>query len=613
MSYDRVFEPVVLGSLMFVGFNDRDKIVALDIHTGREAWTFFTDGPVRLPPAAANGKVYFVSDDGTLYCVRAKDGALAWRFRGGPSGRKVLGNGRVISAWPARGGPVIRDDVVYFAASIWPFMGTFIHALDARTGKVVWSNDGTGSQYMKQPHSAPAFGGVAPQGPLVATRDYLVVPGGRSVPAVFDRHTGAMLHYQLDDGGKGNGGSFVVANDTNYFVHTRGRGTRMHELKSGKKGDFLIQQPVLAGNRFFSSQPKSGLQAAVTDAEEKLLAARQAEKDGRLEVARTEEEGDRPAYKTATNSLASSVRKLKRAEADLAKAVTNLGTNWVGPVIQAVGLDKKVRWELPTFGSGEVIKAGRRLYVAISNSIVTVDPEASPVPVALATNEVDGVVERLLAAQGFLFAVTADGQIMAFGSQGQPPTLCRALCRGLNGRPRGPATSAVPDRPCGTKEGYALWYGLDDLALIEAVLAESDLQVVGVDPDGAKVDQLRRKLDTAGLYGAGWRFRPATRSVFKRLLTLRISWSWGHPCARSLRIRTVQRGLSLGEALRRNALDGRSRRPHPRSGGGALRGRLPKAQVTADRRFRRWYARGLARRGRLDPSVREHGQPGEVG
>ena len=42
----------------------------------------------------------------------------------------------MISRWPARGGPVVRDGTVYFAASIWPFMGTFIYALDAETGSV---------------------------------------------------------------------------------------------------------------------------------------------------------------------------------------------------------------------------------------------------------------------------------------------------------------------------------------------------------------------------------------------------------------------------------------------------------------------------------------------
>ncbi|HCN76817.1 MAG TPA: hypothetical protein DIT13_06435, partial [Verrucomicrobiales bacterium] len=123
MSYDRVFEPVVLGNRMFLGFNDHDKVVALDLDTGAEVWTFFTGGPVRLPPACHDGKVVFASDDGFLYCVSAEEGKLLWSFQGAPSARKALGNRRLISAWPARGGPVIRDGRGYFAARIWPFIG----------------------------------------------------------------------------------------------------------------------------------------------------------------------------------------------------------------------------------------------------------------------------------------------------------------------------------------------------------------------------------------------------------------------------------------------------------------------------------------------------------
>src|SRR5262249_35102963 len=160
-------------------------------------WRFHADGPVRFAPALWEGKVYFASDDGHLYCLDAERGQLLWRFRGGPSERKVLGNERLINTWPARGAPVVHDGKVYFAAGIWPFMGIFLHALDARTGQVVWTNDGDGSIYIKQPHNADSFAGVAPQGHLVVGGDRLLIPGGRSVPACYDLKTGKLLRYQL--------------------------------------------------------------------------------------------------------------------------------------------------------------------------------------------------------------------------------------------------------------------------------------------------------------------------------------------------------------------------------------------------------------------------------
>ena len=45
----------------------------------------------------------------------------------------MLGNDRLISHWPARGGPVVADGVVYFAAGLWPSDGIYVYALDGRT------------------------------------------------------------------------------------------------------------------------------------------------------------------------------------------------------------------------------------------------------------------------------------------------------------------------------------------------------------------------------------------------------------------------------------------------------------------------------------------------
>ena len=90
-------------------------------------------------------------------------------------------------------------------------MGVFIHALDARTGKAIWTSDGDGSLYHKQPHNAEAFAGVAPQGHLVIAGDKLLVPGGRSVPACYDRRTGKLLYFRLAENGKRGGGADVAA------------------------------------------------------------------------------------------------------------------------------------------------------------------------------------------------------------------------------------------------------------------------------------------------------------------------------------------------------------------------------------------------------------------
>src|SRR5262249_12922543 len=132
-------DPILLGQTLFLTSSRHDWIMALDATSGAEKWRYFAEGPIRFAPVGWQDKVYFTSDDGYLYCLDAARGTLLWKFRGGPSDRKILGNERLISTWPARGGPVLADGTVYFAASIWPFMGVFIHALTAQTSNFVFT------------------------------------------------------------------------------------------------------------------------------------------------------------------------------------------------------------------------------------------------------------------------------------------------------------------------------------------------------------------------------------------------------------------------------------------------------------------------------------------
>lgn len=435
MPYDRVFEPVVAGGRMFVGFNDADKVVALDVRDGSEIWSFYADGPVRFSPVVHKDSVLFTSDDGHLYCVGAVDGQLRWRFRGGPSERKLIGNRRVISSWPARGGPVVADGVVYFSASIWPFMGTFIYALDAETGKVLWLNDDTHADFQKQPHSAPTFAGIAPQGQLAVAGGLLLVPGGRSLPAGFDRRSGELKFFAF--GGKGEGGSFVAAEPSRAFVHTRVRGTMALALPGGSDTDFRANEPVLAGEVLYTA-------------------------DG----AQEKSDGDAAAR------------------------------------IEAYDQRNRKLWEVEADGTGDLIKAGRRLYAAGGGTLTAIDlPQGdTSAKIAWRLPVAEGIV-RLVAAADRLFAVTLDGRILAFGQERIEPRTVRQQSRPL--RPSDQAVAAAERllAVAGERAGYALWYGVDDGSLLEAVAAASEYQVVAVDSDADKVTRLRRRLDEAGLYG----------------------------------------------------------------------------------------------------------------
>ncbi|MDF1810736.1 MAG: PQQ-binding-like beta-propeller repeat protein [Verrucomicrobiales bacterium] len=209
LQFDSGYEPVVLGKTMFIGSSRDDSLLALDVDTGAVKWRYFSEGPIRFAPVAWNDNVYFGSDDGHLHCLDAANGKLHWKFRAVPSERKLLGNRRLISTWPVRGGPVIQNGNIYFAAGVWPFEGVFIYSLDATTGKVNWLNDSCGYIYGIHPHNAEAYGGLAPQGYLLVNGDELIVPGSSAYPARFDLHTGKLLDFQLPAAGRKPGGWFV--------------------------------------------------------------------------------------------------------------------------------------------------------------------------------------------------------------------------------------------------------------------------------------------------------------------------------------------------------------------------------------------------------------------
>ncbi|MCD6393237.1 MAG: PQQ-binding-like beta-propeller repeat protein, partial [Planctomycetes bacterium] len=227
LQFDASYEPIVMEQTLYIGSMVSDCVKAYDTASGREKWRFYADGPIRFAPVAYRGKLYFASDDGFLYCLNAYNGSVVSKFLAGPATNKVLGNDRLIGMWPVRGGPVQYAGKIYFAAGIWPFMGTFIHAIDAETGKVVWTNSGSGATYLMQPHSSPAFAGVAPQGYIAATQDRLLLAGGRSVPAGYDRNTGDFLYYHLNRYGKEGNCEVMAMGD--YFFN---RGA-IHKLSDG--------------------------------------------------------------------------------------------------------------------------------------------------------------------------------------------------------------------------------------------------------------------------------------------------------------------------------------------------------------------------------------------
>src|SRR4030042_5241075 len=190
MHNDNAYHVVIADGSAYFGSCTTDKVYSIDVAKGEVRWTFFAEGPVRFAPTVYEGKVYFGSDDGYVYCLDCKDGSLVWKYRPGPSDEKIIGNGRMISLWPVRTGVVVDNAIAYFAAGVFPYEGLYICALKASDGSEVWKNDTLGDRAHEL-----EFGGISPHGYPIASRDVLYIPSGRSMPAGFNRNTREFLFY----------------------------------------------------------------------------------------------------------------------------------------------------------------------------------------------------------------------------------------------------------------------------------------------------------------------------------------------------------------------------------------------------------------------------------
>jgi outer membrane protein assembly factor BamB len=131
--------PVAAGGRVFLASADECSIFARDGQTGQALWHFTTGGKVDTPPTVYRGRVLFGSADGWVYCLRAADGELIWRFRAAPGARQIVDHGRLASAWPLHGSVLVRDGTVYVCAGRCSFLdgGVYVLALDPATGKLL--------------------------------------------------------------------------------------------------------------------------------------------------------------------------------------------------------------------------------------------------------------------------------------------------------------------------------------------------------------------------------------------------------------------------------------------------------------------------------------------
>ncbi len=136
---DKISQPVVAGGRVFLTAVNQHTVLALDEATGETLWRFTAGGRVDSAPTIYKGTAIFGCNDGWVYCLRADDGVLVWRFRAAPQDARICAFEQVESAWPVPGNVLVVDDTAYFVAgrSIFLDGGLRIYRLNAVTGELL--------------------------------------------------------------------------------------------------------------------------------------------------------------------------------------------------------------------------------------------------------------------------------------------------------------------------------------------------------------------------------------------------------------------------------------------------------------------------------------------
>jgi outer membrane protein assembly factor BamB len=129
--------PVIAEGLVFVASADAHTLHALDARTGKPRWRYTAEGRIDSPPTVAGGRVHFGCADGRAYCLRARDGATAWRYLVAPEERQIVSRQQVESLWPLNGSLLVQGGTVYALAGRNMFFdgGMRLALLDSRTGR----------------------------------------------------------------------------------------------------------------------------------------------------------------------------------------------------------------------------------------------------------------------------------------------------------------------------------------------------------------------------------------------------------------------------------------------------------------------------------------------
>jgi outer membrane protein assembly factor BamB len=444
-TFDCAFQTVASAHAVYFASSADDTLYCLDAASGRQRWTFTSEGPMRLAPVLIGDSVIAGSDDGAVYCLNSQDGVLKWKYRAAPQDHRLPGNERIISLWPVRCGIVADRDTVYFSAGLFPSESVFLCAVNAKDGHEVWKNSINSST----------------QGYLAASATSLFLPTGRTAPAVFDRVTG-----KQSGGYSGSSGDFaLVVNDM--AVHGTSEDGNIHI------GDPETLQDIvsLPGRRMVATPTTTYILQT-----SKLLAI------------------ERVRYLALSHKIRALKNDRERTD-DQDIALDELEH-------QATTCR---RWTVRCPPGYELILAGETLYVGGENKVYAYDANDSKL---LWTGNVNGNAYGLAVSNGRLLVSTDSGSIYCFKAlpvkspQGEMKYLAPATAALPEVPSRLYANAAeVIVKIAGMSKGYCLVHDAGIGQLAYEIATRSEFQVIGMEEDTTKIAAARRMLTDAQFYG----------------------------------------------------------------------------------------------------------------
>jgi len=445
LDFDDAFHVAMVDDVVYFGSSVDNGVHAFDATSGARRWTFFTEGPVRVAPTIANGRVYAGSDDGTIYCLSARDGKLIWRTRPYEGRTKILGAGRVMSLWPVGTGMLVEDGKVYCGAGLFPAPGTAVLALNALDGSVIWKTSRT---------PKVSYATLAPQGYPIAAGDRMFFPCGRSGP----------LTYAMSDG--------VVLEPVNKAYKI----VRKKGVASGGYGVLVDTTLYVGSQNELHGYSVNGTHVAFWADTRRIVATA-----GRyLQLV-----GQPP-------------RSARTTGPEKAHAVVAVSREAFTPSRRRQRVPKGAReWTSKAPGLQKMIVAGPNVIVGGRNEVVALDASTGQ---KVWVAKVNGVAKGLAVANGRLVVSTDRGNIHCFGT-GVPARRADHLVT-LRPKPEVAALARSVAGDAAIRRGYGLVLGEDAVHLAVELAKLTDMRMHVVQSDDARAAHLRKTLQEAGLYGS---------------------------------------------------------------------------------------------------------------